>query len=456
LNLQLAERAARARDFLRDDLWNAQPDPGTWTGRGLSLLQFAVMTGEGFVRDHLLLRASALTYFTVLSLVPMLAIVVAFVNLFGASEDLAVWVVQQIAAGSPEAQTKIIEVVESASSNLHALGVLGAVLLLVTSVLGISNVEGALNGIWGVKKSRTLARRLPDYLAVLLIAPLLLLVALSLKTTLETQFLVQQLLEVPFFATAQKVGLQQAPTVLLAVAFAFLYWFLPNTSVRLSAALLGGVVAGVLVTQAQTLYLDFSIGAARANALYAGFAQLPLLLVWIYFFWAIVLFGAEIAFAYQNLELYRREVRGRRAGPAEREAIGLRIALEVARAFRAGDPVWEADALSDALRVPVRTVRDVVAQLEADGILAPRGSGGREEGFQLGRPADTIQIIDVLAALRGLREPITSQTEISGAVEALLAELREGEAKSAAGDSLSDVLGRIGGPGSVDRPEPRG
>jgi DNA-binding IscR family transcriptional regulator len=128
----------------------------------------------------------------------------------------------------------------------------------------------------------------------------------------------------------------------------------------------------------------------------------------------------------------------------------------VARAFRAGDPVWDADALSDALRVPVRTVRDVVAQLEADGILAPRGSGGREEGFQLGRPADTIQIIDVLAALRGLREPITSQTEISGAVEALLAELREGEAKSAAGDSLSDVLGRIGGLGSVDRPDPRG
>ena len=98
--------------------------------------------------------------------------------------------------------------------------------------------------------------------------------------------------------------------------------------------------------------------------MFGTLAALPLLFVWLYFFWAIVLFGAEVAFAHQNLELYRREVRGRKAGPAEREAIGLCVTLEVARAFRDGHEAWNADALADALKIPVRTVRDVLRHLE--------------------------------------------------------------------------------------------
>ncbi len=436
--LDLVGRLQRAQAFLRDGLWRVEIEPRTWAARAAWLLQLGVMIAQGFVRDRLLLRASALAYFTVLSMVPLLAIAVSLVGSLGVGGEVARLAVEQIAAGSPDAQTYLLGIIENA--NVRGLGSLGAVTLFLTTVLGIGTIEGALNGIWGVRQVRPWTRRLPDYLAVLVVAPLLLGLALSLATTLRNEWLVQRLLEIPAFQVAWELGLRHAPTLVLAVGFAFLYGFLPNTSVRPASAALGGLVAGVLVNVAQGAYLGFSIGATRANALYGGFALLPLLFVWIYVFWAIALLGAEVAFAHQNLPLYRREVQGRVAGSAEREAVGLRIALEVARAFRDAAPPWTAEALSEALRVPVRTVRSVLADLESGHLVAALDAPQRVGSWQLGRPAERILVSDVLAALRGPREIAAGDPPLAGAVGQVLAELGEAEAKGAGGRCLADVL----------------
>jgi membrane protein len=441
MKMAIGAHLQRAQQFLRDELWDAQPAPRTPAARALAVLQFGVMIGQGFVKDHLLLRASALTYFTVLSLVPLLAVMVSIADAVGVTGNFAEMVVDRIAAGTPEAQEKILGLVEGA--NFGALGTLGAAVLFLTTVLGISNIERSFNEIWGVKQVRTLGRRLPDYLAVLIVAPILGGVGLSLATTLKSQAAVQKLLEFPLFTTFYTYGLEQVPAVVLSFAFAFLIWFLPNTKVRPPAAILGGLVAGFLVMAAQNVYLGMSIGVARANTLYGSFALLPLLFIWIYFFWGIVLFGAEVAFAYQNLELYRREVRGRKAGAAEREAIGLCIALEVARAFRDTGEPWNADDLADALRVPVRTVRDVLRHLVKADIVAERGGDDREDDFQLGRPAETILVTDVITSLRGTRARMHGDEAVTRPVEALLAVLNEGEAKGAAGQTLADLLAEV-------------
>jgi membrane protein len=427
--------------FLSEGMWRAEFEPRTWTARGVALLQFVVMVGEGFVRDQLLLRASALSYFAVLSLVPLLAIVTSVLTALGVTEDVVTPIVERFLAGTPEVGDKVLQFVKSA--NIGGLGTLGAATLFLTTILGISNIERALNDIWGVKQERPWSRRLPDYLAVLIVAPLLLGTALSLTTTVKSQWIVQRLMEYRAFELVYDLGLKQAPVAVMALAFGFLYWFLPNTRVRPLAALLGGVVAAVLADVAVGIYMGMSVGVARANALYGVFAQIPLAFVWIYFFWAIVLFGAEIAFAYQNLDLYRREVRGERAGPAEREAIGLRIALEVGRAFRDSRAPWTADELADALRVPVRTVRDVLVPLQESNIVAALDASEKENAFQLGRPAERIEVADVLAALRGPREPVAGDASVAQTVETLLAELAEGEAKAAGGQSLAQVLACI-------------
>jgi membrane protein len=450
----LAGWIERARTFVTVELWRSQPERPSRLGV-IRLLQFSIMVVEGFVRDRLLLRASALAYFTVLSMVPMLAVAVSIASAVGVgSTDFVDWVVGTLAAVSPEAQQQIRELV--AGANFAGLGTLSAVVLFVTTVLAIGNVETAFNGIWGVAKARSFSRRFSDYLAVLVFAPLLGGVALSLTTTLRTQWLLQRMLDVPGFADLYRFGLAQLPTAMLSLVFAFLYWFLPNTRVRALSALLGSVPAAILTVAAQGLFIDLGIGVARASTFFGSFAAFPLIFAWIYVFWAIVLFGAEIAFAHQNLDLYRREVRGEPAGGAEREAMALRIALEVGRRFRDGTPGVDSGDLADALQAPVRTVRDVADRLVEAGILSLRAEE-RNDTLQLGRPAETIRVADVLQPLRGAREASAGHPHIAKIVESLMGQLEQGALQSVGFRTLHDLLDTLPPAArEFDPPEGRG
>jgi membrane protein len=438
---EFGSRLQRIIRFVREEMWDVQLDPRSWAGRAVSFLQFSVMIGQGFVRDMLLLRASALTYFTVLSLVPMIAVMVSIANAVGVTGNFAEAIVDNLAAGSPDAREKILEIIENV--NFGALGTLGAAMLFLTTVLAIGNIEHSFNHIWGVKKGRTWARRLPDYLAVLVIAPILTGAALSARTTLESQTAVQYLLSTPGLSTLYGYGLGYLPTLVLGLAFSFLIWFLPNTKVNALSAILGGVIAAVLVAGAQNAYLGLQIGVARANTVFGTFYAIPLLFVWLYCFWAIVLFGAEVAFAHQNLNLYRDEVRGHKAGPADREAIALSIALEIARAFRDRSEAWTSDSLAEALNVPVRAVRDLLGYLEGGGIVSRRLEGDSEAGVQLGRPADQIQLTEVIASVRGIRKPLRGDLGVTRPVEAVLATLNDGELERADGRTLADLVAEI-------------
>jgi membrane protein len=428
----------RIREFIGGELWDFESERRSQLGL-VRLLQFCIMVARGFVRDRLLLRSSALAYFTVLSVVPLLAVAAAIANAIGVgASEFVESVVGTLAAGSPEVQQQIRERI--AGANFAGLGALGAAVLFVTTVLAMGTVERSLNDIWGVKAGRSWGRRFPDYLAALTVGPLLGGAAISLSTTLQNEWLLSRMLQLPGFTAIYSVGLRQLPWVLLSLSLAFLYWFLPNTRVRPVSALMGGIPAGVLTLAAQNVYLDFNIGAVRANAFFGSAAALPLLFAWVYLFWAIVLFGAEIAFAHQNLHVYRREVRGKPAGPAERESIGLRLALSVARRFEAGAAALDASEVAKMLGVPVRTVRDVAAHLLAAGILSVRLDDAREDALQLGRPAERIRVTEVLDALRGRREALGGDPAVGGAIDNLLSEVDEGALKGAAGRTLADLL----------------
>ena len=426
----------RALQLVGRDLWSPLATARRGVAWAQRSLQFAVLVGQGFVQDLLVLRASALTYYSVLALIPLLAIVASLIKALGVSENLIAIIVDRVAAGSPEAGQRILGLVEQV--NFAGLGTIGAAVLFATTVLGLSSIEQTLNTIWGVERVRPWERRLPDYLAVLIVAPLLLGVALSLGTTLQSQTIVRRLFEIPGFASVYSLGLRQAPVVLLCAGFGFLYWFLPNTKVRISSALLGGLVGAVLFTIAQRTYVGFNIGVGRYNALFGGFAAIPLLLVWIYVSWVIVLLGAEVAFVHQNLERMRRARRGKTPGPAAREALGLAIAARVARAFRDDEGALDVRSLSDLLDVPEPSVRGILSDLEAAGLVAARGEL-KDEMYQLGRAADRIPVSAVLEALRGSRNSGVEVTELGAPIEKILAELDRQTSEVAAGCTLAEL-----------------
>jgi membrane protein len=356
-------------------------------------------------------------------------------------EGMTELILNQVAAGSPEAAKRIQPFVENL--NFAALGVSGAAVFFFTTVLAIGNVEKALNQIWGLKRQRSWERRIPDYLAVLIVSPILLGMALSLGGTFQSQVLVQRMLEVPLFAALWDLGLRQLPLLFATVGFSFIYWFLPNTRVRIVSALLGGIVAAILFSLAQYAYVQFNVGVMRYNTIFGSIAFLPLLMVWLYFCWAIILFGAEVAYAHQTLPLYRREVRGAPAGAAARESIGLAIAIELARAFRDGRAPWSVDALSDFLDVPLRTVREVTGELESVGILVPC-AGEPVGGYQIGRPLERIHIDDVLTAVRGSRSAAIGDAHLERLVREVLGDVDRAAAQVSEARTLRDLVEELG------------
>jgi membrane protein len=427
---------ARARSFVDENLWSREPlhpAPLAWAR---NVVQLGILVSQGFVRDHLMLRAHSLTYLTMLSIVPLLALVVTFADLVGMREQITGLIEGQIAAAVPDAAEWLLGFVRNL--DFGALGPVSGAVLIGSTVMAIGGAEKALNAIWGVHKQRPWARRIPDYLAVLVVAPVLLGVAIPLRATVESQWVVQRLLEIPVFETLFAFGLSQVPLLLFIAAFAFLYWFLPNTQVRPFSAFLGGTVAAVLFIFTQVAYLSFQLGAARYNTIFGTFAAIPLFMVWLYLSWAVGLFGAELAYAHQTLARYRREVRGTPAGPAARESIGLAIALQVARAFREGAEPWTTEALSEALDVPLRTVREIVAELEESGIVLAVQSDG-DPGYALGRPAEQVRVEDVLAALRGPREASIQISDVARAVNEVLREVDRGAAMAGEAYNLRDL-----------------
>ena len=444
------EHLARARRFIADNLWSNEPLRPAPLGWIRSIVQLSIVISEGFVRDQLLLRAHSLTYLTLFAIVPLLAIVLGALRAFGVDESIVLQLFEQFAGVVPEdSQAQILAALRD--FDFGTLGAFGGGVLLLTTLWGIGNVERALNAVWGVNEQRTWARRLPDYLAVMIIAPVLMGIALPLRFSLENQAFVQEILNLPGIEQAYSTGLQYTPVLLFVLAFSFLYWFMPNTTVKLRSALTGGVVSAVLFTIAQVGYVEIVTVSARFSAVLGGLASAGFLLVWIYFSWSIILFGAEVAYASQTLGLYRREVQGTPAGPAARESIGLAIALHTARAFQDRAAPSTADALSDSLNVPLRTVRDILGELQEAGIVSP--CGDPPGSFQLGRPMEQIRVADVLLALRGPRDAALAVPDVAREVAGVLDEVDKNAALASEAQNLRDLVDGLR-PGSELDPGP--
>lgn len=440
------ELLQRTRRFLLEGLWREEFGAKRAKSAVIRGLQLSTFIVRSFIDDRLLLRASALAFITALALIPILVVVLSVIQWLGLSRDLVVFGVNQFLAGNPEAVEQIMSFVEA--SKVGALGSLSGGIFLVTTVLSLRHVEETFNDIWGALKSRSWVRRFANYMAVLIVVPLLLGSLLSISPSLADGEITHRLHMDPLVDVLKSVILGVGPAVFLFVSFALAYLLLPNTKVRIVSALLGGAVAALLFLVAQYVYVSFSVGVARYDALFGGFAFVPLLLVWIYFSWSIVLLGAEIAYAHQHLARYRREARDQEMVPAEREAVGLRLALEVARAFRDRRPPQSAETLSDRLGSSLRIVSELLVAFEKGGIVNMCGSGESEAIFQLGRRAEDLSVGDVLAAVRGGRSNAAEVAAAAGdaAVRETMREVEEvlGSADAAVapvqGRSLAELL----------------
>jgi membrane protein len=339
-----------------------------------------------FFADQCSLRASALTFYTLLSIVPVFAVVFGIAKGFGLDKVLEKELMEQM-AGQEQALERILtfsrNMLENTKGGLIA-GV-GVVLMFWSAIKVLGQIESSLNAMWDVRGQRSWGRRFSDYLAVLLIAPILLLVAGSASVFIRTQFdaIAGRFEIVGMLGPLVLQALRLTPLILVWALFTLVYMAVPNTRVRFGAAAAGAAVGGLLYQLVQWFYIDLQVGVAKQNAIYGSFAALPLFLAWVQASWTIVLFGAELCDAVQRSSDTCRALGCPAPGAAEKKLIGLNIVHEVVRQFAAGNPPMTAHQLALGIKLPVRWVKELLIGLTATGILSEtRGASSDEPGYQ--------------------------------------------------------------------------
>ena len=384
----------KVKAFLTQEIWIKDLSKMPWALAFLyRFIRFLEHTVSSFLKDRCLLRASALTYASLLSLVPFLALMFALLKGLGVQRRLEPVLLEKFTGGSQEVMSKILEYIDH--TNVSSLGVLGMLTLLVTVVMVLKNMEQSFNWIWKVKRGRTWMRTVSDYLSVLVIAPISVLVAMSLTTWFSSQGFIARMESIWLVGDFYRFMIKLTPFVVLWIAFTVCYIFMPNTRVGIDAALLGGVVGGTLWQFAQWGYVRYQIGVAKYNAIYGALSQLPILLVWIYVSWVILLLGAEIAFAYQNLGRYTES---KIVAFNKEHSIAYRL-LEVLKAvvrrFANGETPYTINTLSESLQVPRTLLAPPLTRLEDLGWIA--ALDGRETYIVFQRPPDKMPLHQVLS-----------------------------------------------------------
>ncbi|NLF40172.1 YihY/virulence factor BrkB family protein [bacterium] len=376
----------------------------------LTIVRVIVLSVRGFMRDNCLLHASALTYYTLLSVVPVFAMAFGIAKGFRLEDKL-----NEVIATKLEGQQEVVRyVTEFAQKMLQDAsgGVVAGigVLVLFWSVISLmGNIERSLNTVWGVSRERHIGRKFSDYLSFILLAPLLFVATSSLSVAINKQvtFLVQKIALLGVIAPLVTSMLKLTSYVMAWVLFTFIYMFMPNTRVRFRTGMIGGIVGGTLFVGAQLVYVTFQVGVSRYNAVYGSFAALPLFLVWLQLSWAIVLFGAELTHACDMTELQEFARECENASHSFRSLVALRVAHLVVTHFVAGEKALNAREIAETLELPVRLANETLESLTGAGILSEVVSpGSNVNRFQPARDAHSLTVASVVSALgeRGLKD----------------------------------------------------
>lgn len=389
--------------FIREDIWIFDQKGMTRFRRRLILVsKWLYLTVSGFVNDKCMLRASALTYTTLLSIVPFLAVAFSISKGFGfQNTDYIRNILMKVAGGRAMVVDNIVSYINN--TNVGTLGAIGIATLLFSVISLLGNIEKSFNTIWGVKKNRSIGRKFVDYLSVTMVFPLLLIVAISSTATLQSNTIVQKILSVSVFSYLYLVLLKFLPYIMVWMALMFIYIFIPNTKVKVLSGVVGGVVAGTIWQVAQWGYLGFQVGVTKYNAIYGSFAQLPLFLIWLYLSWVIVLLGAEMCFAFQNLKTFQKTGEGIRVSHEVKQKLAVRILMHLAGNFEAGGEPVSGEHIAEKLNVPIKLVTDLLHILE-EGKLVIHATRPDGEYYGLMKPAEKMRLIDILGTVDRYRE----------------------------------------------------
>jgi len=361
-------------DYINVDIWrtdlNDLPRYRVWL---IKVLRIVILSVRGFAKDGCFLRASALTFYSLLSLVPAAAMAFGIAKGFGFERLLERKLLQDFEA-QREVVLKVIAFAQSFLENTRGglIAGIGVVVLLWTVLKVLSHIEDAFNRIWEVDRNRTLIRKFSDYLSLLFIGPVLIIMSSSVTVFVTTQVtdIIHSISFLGHFSWFIFNAMKLIPYAIIWALFTFVYMVMPNTRVNFTSGLAAGIAAGTMYQFAQWFYISFQVGTAQYNAIYGSFAALPLFLIWLQISWFIVLFGAEISYACQHAADFEHEPDFSNISPHYSRVLTLLVAQRVVKNFAAGHPPLSAVELSHNENMPIRLVRRILDSLVASQVFS--------------------------------------------------------------------------------------
>lgn len=359
---------------LNDAIWNT---PLSELSRRKSYifkqLRIIVLAVRGFLNDKVQLRASALTFYSLLSVIPVAAIVFAIAKGFGLDQTLQDLIIKK-SGSEQEVLSWLLQKARIAIEKTRGDYIAGiGMIILFWSVMSLLNhIESSFNHIWQISSSRPWYRKFTDYLTIMLIAPAFIILSSGITgfqvTTLPDYMNNAPILD--FFKPVISFLVKFAPYFLSWVALTVLYIIMPNAKVKFMPALISGLIAGTILQGIQWLYIDLQFGISKLNAIYGSFAAVPLFIIWLQTSWTVVLLGAEISFANQNLSRYEMESEALNISTYQKRALVLMIMHMIIRNFMLGEKPISAEYIAVNLKIPVRLSRDILQDLSSANLVS--------------------------------------------------------------------------------------
>ncbi|MDD7257240.1 MAG: YihY/virulence factor BrkB family protein [Prevotellaceae bacterium] len=365
--------------FLKTDIWQIKrQDVSPWRYLLYEIVKKVLLAIEWFTEKGMINSASALTYSTLLAIVPILAVVFAIARGFGYNKYIETWFRDSLSS-QPQVADAIVGFVNSYLVHTKGgvfLGV-GLLFMLWTVIMLISNIEKTFNNIWQVKKPRNIYRTITDYMALILLVPIIIVVTSGISIMMAT--FTDRIAEYELLGTTVKLLISLSPYVIMSGVFIALYVFMPNTKVKITNAILPGILSGVAMQGLQLFYIHSQIWVSSYNAIYGSFAALPLFMLWVQISWTICLFGAELSYTSQNLEKFAFRAKTEDLSHRYRLMLSLYMMSLICKRFRDGRKPYTALDLKLETNIPIRITHDLLFDLTRIGLLTEVTSDEKSE-----------------------------------------------------------------------------
>lgn len=406
--------AKKSYAYVNERIWKVRlKKMGKREGFIVRQLRAFSLAAKGFGEDKALTAATALTFYTLLSIVPVLALAFAIAKGFGFEKDLQAQLLTNYSEYSEVLSNAFIYAnAMLARTKEGVIAGVGIVLLLWSVMKLLMNIEDTFNQVWEVKRGRSIVRKITDYLTIMILGPVFLMVSAGLTVAMQAQ-----IGEIQYISAIGSILIKLFAYALLATLFMFVYVALPNTKVKFLPAVMAAIVSTIAFELLGWAYVKFQVGVNRMNAIYGGFAALPLFLIWVQYCWYIVLFGAELTYAYQNVDHYELDEDIQKLSPRYKKVIALLIANYVCRKFSNLEKPPTMNEMSEKLDIPSRLTRSIVNDFVETGLFVEiKSEKEKDLVYQPGVPESKFTVKHLLNTLerKGVNElPITDSEELA-------------------------------------------